>query len=52
MGICSSKEQLPYRTRIHNYYAIHDPSKIADIPGILEKYKGREEEVMSALRAK
>jgi hypothetical protein len=43
-----STKSLPERLR--DFYSVHNPSKIDSIPEILEKYKGKENELLVGLR--
>ena len=43
---------LSIAAEMERIYAAHNPSKIAEIPSLLEKYRGRELEVLEGLRQK
>ena len=43
---------LSIAAEMERIYAAHNPSKIAEIPSLLEKYRGRELEVVEGLRQK
>jgi len=48
----SSSSSSSYEARMIAIYQVHNPSKVGDVPMLLEKYKGQEEEVLSRLEAK
>lgn len=42
-------EETAYYSRLVRYYELHNPQKLASIPGILRAYAGREEELFRQL---
>src|SRR5437667_3257378 len=43
---------MDYRAALVEFYQKHNPEKLKDIDLLLTKYKGREEELLHALRVK
>jgi len=43
---------LTYEQRIVDIYTLHNPDKIKDVPMLLQKYAGKEEEMINYLEAK
>jgi len=43
---------MDYRAALVEFYKKHNPSKLVDVDALLRKYKGREEELLHALRVK